>query len=64
MLYGSVYFGQFCWAFRKKERNSRPFNNKEASPFNLWDKILFWITTWIKSNKDFKFISFFDLFMG
>ena len=47
-----------------KERNSRTFSDEYVSAFNLWDKILFWMGTWIKSRKDFRHISFSDLSMG
>ena len=47
-----------------KERNSRTFNDEKISPFNLWDNILVWVATWIKSHQEFRLISFSDLSMG
>ena len=46
------------------ERNSRTLNDEKAFPFNLWDKILLWAATWIKSRDDFRHISFSALSMG
>ena len=44
-----------------REKNSRIFTDVYESVFNLWDKILFWVATWVKSSKDFKCFPFSDL---
>ena len=47
-----------------KERNAKTFTDEYESVFNLWDKILYWVTIWVKSRKAFRIIPFFDLSMG
>ena len=51
------------WAIWK-ERNSRIFNEKYLSASNLWDKIMFWVGTWVKTLKDFESVSLTALSMG
>ena len=47
-----------------KERNSKIFCDEVVSVYSLWDKILYWVALWAKSQKDFSYILLSDLSMG